>query len=272
MVVRAYFDDSGDDKRKRFCVVGGLIGNPSQWSVFEDRWGICTSAIPGPFHAADCDCNPPRGVFAGWPKQQCNVLMATLVRVIAQCRLMGFASIVPVAEYREVFPGAKEFDPYFLAVRHAIINMGIIGQQIAPAFGAEGIDVFFENSQKLHREHKEFDDIRDVSSWQASKYLRNFHPADKEVMAVQGADLVAREAFKHADNRGVRATRRPVRELKHRMSFHMWDRTCLEYLRDHGGPDDLTTMTEWGYKLPPEVPAMKFYYKDGFEDNNGVVK
>jgi hypothetical protein len=111
-----------------------------------------------------------------------------------------------------------------------------------------------------------YERLRLINGWEDRKYLAGFATASKCVTALQGADLVAREAFKHADNRGVRHTRRPVRELKNRMSFHVWNRACLEHLRDHGGPEDSETLISWGRKKPPEVPVMTRYYREGFDD------
>ena len=74
-------------------------------------------------------------------------------------------------------------------------------------------------------------------------------------MALQAADLMAREAFKHADNLGVRRTRKPVKELHDRISFHLWTKQSLEYLKDNGGPDNLATLIGWaqGSIKPPQM-------------------
>jgi len=46
------------------------------------------------------------------------------------------------------------------------------------------------------------------------------------------------------------------------MSFHVWHRECLEYLRDNGGPDKLEMLTSWGKERPPEIPMMTQYYRE----------
>ena len=68
-IVRGYFDDSADDKRKRFSAVGGLIGGAGQWEEFDKRWAVATYELTEPFHSTDCDSNPPRGGFKGWKKE-----------------------------------------------------------------------------------------------------------------------------------------------------------------------------------------------------------
>jgi hypothetical protein len=122
---------------------------PGQWDGFDHRWGIITSAVPGPFHATDCDCNPPRGVFKGWAKDRCDKLMQALVLVIRSCHLVGFGSVVPVLDYRAVFPGSSEYDPYYLALRHAFINMATIAARVAPSFGSDGIPTLVRGRQHV---------------------------------------------------------------------------------------------------------------------------
>lgn len=64
MVLKGYFDDSGDDKQERFSVVGGLVGRPPQWSLFEKQWSLATYELKEPFHATDCEAQ--RGCCKGW--------------------------------------------------------------------------------------------------------------------------------------------------------------------------------------------------------------
>ncbi len=263
MLVNAYFDDSTDDKRKRFVAVGGLIGNSTQWSMFDDWWGILTSGIPGHFHATDCDCNPPRGAFKGWTKPECDALMRELVNTIQACHLSGFGSVVPVPEFREVFPDSDSSDPYLLALTHTLINMAEIGRQIASSARLrhlgrpDGLQVWVEEGDTDIESLRLFKALKSNASWDGRQFLKSFATADKSVMAMQGADLVAREAFKHADNRGIRPTRKPMKEMKGRMSFHVWNRECLEYLKSAGGPENLDFLVEWPNKRPrTEMPEM----------------
>jgi len=124
----SYFDDSSDQRREKYFAAGGLIGGEDQWFTFDLQWLDATRDLKEPFRSTDCECN--HGQFKNWPKPRCNALMDRLVTVIRFYKLMGFASIVPVDEYRRVFPKAEEFDPYYLAVAHTIVNMATIGFNI----------------------------------------------------------------------------------------------------------------------------------------------
>jgi len=49
----AFFDDSADDKRERFVVVGGLISHDLVWNHFDLLWLSATHELKGPFHSTD---------------------------------------------------------------------------------------------------------------------------------------------------------------------------------------------------------------------------
>jgi hypothetical protein len=85
---------------------------------------------------------------------------------------------------------------------------------------------------------------------------------DKSLHQLQAADLVAREAFKHFDNMGVRKTRIPVKRLGDSLNFINWDRPTLEYLRDNGGPEDLELLTSWGSTVRPQPPEFTMHWKN----------
>lgn len=249
-VLRGYFDDSADEQRKRFSAVGGLIGPSGAWFEFDTNWSVATYDLKGPFHSTDCDCNPPRGVFAGWKKDKCDGLMKTLIKIIHSSKLMGYGSIVPIPEYRSIFPGSDEYDPYFLALKHTIINMAHIASNANddPELARRGsvrVSIVHEDGPTSARAYQIYTELKSVSSWPDAQNLIGFTHADKNLCALQGADLIAREAFKHADNTGLRPTRRPVKSLKRRIAFHIWNRPCLEYLKAHGGPNNLEVLTDW---------------------------
>ena len=266
VVLRGYFDDSSDAKRKRVAAVGGLVGHPLAWADFEKRWSIATYDLPGPFHAADCDSNPPRGVFAGWSKERANRLMKNLVGIILDSQVKCFASMVPIPDYRKVFPESGEYDPYILALKHTMINMARVGAQLAQShLEADGIAIWHENGDTTPEAVRIFQSLKALSEWQDGRFLRVFAIGTKGLLPLQGADLIAREAFKLVDNIGKRPIRIPVQRIKMISSFHVWNKDCFEYLKANGGPSNLKVLTEWGYKEPPEIPSMTTYYQDSFD-------
>jgi hypothetical protein len=260
MVLKGFFDDSGDEKRERFVSVGGLIGNQAQWSAIQIPWCLATADLKIPFHSTDCEAR--RGCCKGWNQVRCEALMRSLVHIIDSSHLMGLGSVVPVRDYRAVFPVSDEHDPYFLALKHTIINLAYIGRQVRTEFAFDSIQIFIEKGDTDVAAHQIYRDLKAVTTWPDARYLQGFAIDSKRVTALQAADLFAREAFKHADNRGLRRTRAPVRRLKDRICFHIWTRECLEYLRDGGGPDNLEMLTSWGQR-GENVPQMIRLYREG---------
>jgi len=100
-----------------------------------------------------------------------------------------------------------------------------------------------------------YDELKSFDGWIWKKALAGFSTASKKLMALQASDMIAREAYKHAANIGIRKTRKPVKALHRNVSFHLWTRDALEYLRDAGGPNSLLALTTWGQTgvNPPQM-------------------
>lgn len=98
MVIKGYFDDSGDDKKKRFAAVGGLIGAEGAWSDFEMKWAPATYHLKRPFHSTDCEAQ--QGCCKGWTIDQTRSLMKRLTNIIKESRLGLFGAVVSIPEYR----------------------------------------------------------------------------------------------------------------------------------------------------------------------------
>jgi hypothetical protein len=262
MVLRGYFDDSGDDKRQRFSAVGGLVGGPPQWSHFEKDWNVATYDLPKPFHSTDCEAQ--RGCCDGWSVEKSAALMKRLTAIIKETRLGVFGAVVPVADYRAVFPDCRELDPYFLALKQTIINMAYLGRLATLSGYSDSVAICHEDGDTSPAALQIYSDLKAVPGWEDSKYLVGFSVETKKLAPLQGADLAAREAFKHADNLGKRKTRKPVMALHWATSFHLWTRDSLEYLKSKGGQDDLDALTTWGQR-GETVPQMKHWFRDSFK-------
>jgi hypothetical protein len=262
MVLRGYFDDSGDDKQQRFSAIGGLVGGPDQWFHFEKQWNIATYDLKKPFHSTDCEAQ--RGCCDGWSMDRAAALMKQLSAIIASTHLGGFGAVVPIVEYRAVFPNSGKHDPHFLALKQTIINMAYLCRLGALSGHLDSVAICHEEGQTSPAARQIYCDLKATPGWKDSKYLVGFSTADKRLASLQGADLVAREAFKHADNIGKRKTRRPVKALHRGLSFHLWTRDSLEYLKSNGGPDNLEVLTTWGQR-GEVVPQMTNWFRDSFD-------
>lgn len=232
-MIHSYFDDSGDEKRKRFAACGGFIAPESQWEKFELQWMSATHALKEPFHATDCECQ--QGQFKSWQKPECDALMAELVSLALQRELAGYAVIVPIDDYRAVYPKSGEYDPFYLAVKQVLANLAHIASLID-----ERMKCWFEESNATQRTiNKIYLDMKARTDWKNRNRLAGIAFIEKKVLRMHPSDLLAREAFKHMDNMGKRATRKPVQRLQKSISFTAWTRGALEALRDIGGPQNL---------------------------------
>jgi hypothetical protein len=191
-------------------------------------------------------------------------LMKKLTAIIKETRLGAFGAVVPMDDYRAVFLDSQEYDPYFLALKQTIINMAYLGRLATLSGYSDSVTICHEDSQASPAARQIYDDLKATPGWVDSKYLVGFSVGDKRLAPLQGADLIAREAFKHADNLGKRRTRKPVRTLHWATSFHLWSRESLEYLKAKGGPDNLETLTTWGQR-GETVPQMKRWFRDSFK-------
>lgn len=155
--------------------------------------------------------------------------MKTLTKIIEGTGLCGFGSIVPTRNYRAIFPNSREHDPYFLALKHTIINMACIAKRLSSAAIAaspDSIAICHEDGDTSAEAYTVYRDLKALQGWVDAKYLDGFTSASKRLNGLQGADLIAREAFKHAVNLGVRKIRKPVKSLQTRLSFHLWTNDC----------------------------------------------
>lgn len=258
----SYFDDSSDPKRERYFAAGGLIGGEAQWTQLHVPWAVATIDLKEPFRSTDCECQ--KGQFKAWTKNACDQLIRKLVTIIVDLELHGFASIVPSDEYRGVFPRSGEYDPYYLAIRHTIINMAELGHSASKKIKSGGMECWFEQSHSTSNRTKTlYDELRAVASWEPAKSLKGIHFAGKDLHQLQTADLIAREAFKHFDNQGLRPTRIPMRRMSKLLNFIVWRKEQLEYLRDNGGPEDLGLLTTWGRNPnKPKPPSFEVHWQN----------
>jgi len=236
-MLECYFDDSSDERKERHCASGGFFGTDEQWDAFEMMWSNETHGLKEPFRSTDCECGHAQ--FKEWPKPSRDALMARLVSVIQVAKLAGFASIVPVKAYRAAFPDCKEDDPYLLTIPHAIMNMAVIGERMGT-----DINFWFERGRN---DAAGFDFFRSIQklNWIPSQRLRAIASDTKKLRPLQSADFVAREAFKHIDNLGVRPMRKPLERLGERVFFIAWTEGALRYLAAHGGPQNQELLAHW---------------------------
>jgi hypothetical protein len=214
MLLESYFDDSADPRRDKFYACGGFLGGPEQWDAFEMLWSQETHELKESFRSTDCETG--HGQFSDWPKSRRDNLMSRLVSILRQTMVRSFASIVPIKEYKAAFPGCGEHDAFLLALRQAIMNMAFIAHELK-----HDVALWFERGPIDALIHEVFNSIADWKEWEPARRLRGPNFDTKKLRPLQAADLIAREAFKHIDNLGVRPPRIPVRRNGRKTIFRV---------------------------------------------------
>lgn len=237
-LLESYFDDSSDDRRVRYCAYGGWIGSSAQWDAQLIGWNNASFGLKQPFRSTECEGG--HGQFDGVEKPERDARMSRMVDVLRATELRGFASIVPIPIFKEVFRRRTEDDAYVISLEHSIMNMAYIAHELQM-----DVQIWFEQGPQNGAINRAFDRIVKCKSWEPSKRLRSLSFDTKRSVHLQAADLVAREAFKHIDNRGVRPMRIPVRRLADRLAFVLWNRQTLDFLAKSGGPESIEVLAHW---------------------------
>ncbi len=239
-LIFTYFDDSADGRRERYVSTGGIIGSEFNVDYFEALWVAETKHLKEPFRSTECECQ--KGQFEKWSKADCDALIKKLVDLICHSVQLvgGFASVVPVPLYNEVFPGSHEDDPYRLTVAHTIVEMARIASR-----ARELIKLWFEDSSEYHALiDRTYRELKTLKTWKfgGRDMLFGISFDDKSLAPLQAADLVAREAFKASDNLGKREFRKPLLRMWSRAGMILWTKVSLEKLKGEGWPDNLSAI------------------------------
>ena len=250
MLLECYFDDSSDPRREKYYACGGLLGDQDQWDFFEAAWSHETHGLREPFRSTDCECG--HGQFSNWPKSKRDDLMARLVNIICEFRLYGFASIVPIAEFNRAFPSLDKKEAFSLAATQVIFNICHVADR-----NDMNADFWFEEGQQDGIILRIRDSIRALN-WKPARRLRAVHFDTKRLRALQSADLIARESFKHMDNLGTRPMRIPVCKLSEILFFMLWTDGSLQHLAASGWPENLQPLLSFG-DLPPDARIQHFW-------------
>ncbi len=130
----AYFDDSSDGKKERFCAAGGLLNSDFVWERFETAWNEAMGDLNGkPFHSTDCECG--WGDFKKWPRAKRDSTMRSASSLIRDFDFTAYGCVVSAKDYAEVFPGHDDHGPYLLCVADSVIvqhqmDLAGVGRQL----------------------------------------------------------------------------------------------------------------------------------------------
>jgi hypothetical protein len=252
-VVRAYVDESADERKRYAYAVAGLIGSEEQWLGLELLWEDRTADLKNAFHMNECETF--HGEFEGWDVSKKQSLITDLTGIIRDSKLYGFGSSVDIPTFHSVFPDEPKDALYFLCFRHVICQMSFWGTEA----GQRVAFVFDRQQEFAQRAHRLFDRLRkSPAKFGASLGSLAFEDRRKFV-ALQAADLVAYETFKiqhHTEHDTARSPRRSLLALRRTGRFFIrhWDRAVLEGLRREMEKHGHSRLMKW--MLSAEVMSL----------------
>jgi hypothetical protein len=105
VVLKGYFDDSGDDidPKHRVCAVAGYVATNENWKKLEDSWPVVLEKFGVPFlHMKEFGNPSPDGEYAhlSGDKEKTIEFLAEITALIKKCELRGFGSAVRIADLK----------------------------------------------------------------------------------------------------------------------------------------------------------------------------
>lgn len=221
----AYMDESGIHAGSRICAIAGYVGPAEEWQTFEHRWKrAITDAGITAFHMATFQSR--RGEFAGWSDLRREQLLAELVGIIKARDLLGVGSGLVIEDYERLSDEDKTWmthgnpeKPYFLCFQHCIVEAAHRADGLPPqekvAFAFDRQDEFSAEAIRL------YNDMKGQADWENKHRLADAvgFASKVETVALQAADLLAYECYKHLENRlydPQRGVRWPMGQLRRR--------------------------------------------------------
>jgi hypothetical protein len=193
----AFFDDSGTHDGSPVVAMGGLLGTAEHWGAFAEQWAaILKEPLPGrppltQFHLSHCRNGTAE--FAGFSQAERDHLTFRFRRVILDNELITVASVVDKGAWDELVTGevAEQLESplsycFYKCVESVsnIIRFMRPGDPVVMFFDQGTQDRLGEFARFLRTQKDQFPQIAGIS----------FAPV-KEVIALQGADMIAYESF-----------------------------------------------------------------------------
>jgi len=207
VMLTAYFDDSGTHDDSNVVIIAGLSGNQHQWQAFENAWRAkLQSPSPGKpplsrFHMYEC--HHAKGEFAGWSRTATEFLAHELGQIIIKNGIWAYGCAVLRKDWdanvagviRQVLGDAEGF-----CARQCLQMTLIWGSSFT---GDSSIAFVFDN-----RPHRVWELEKLYALFKNEGERGNKRPkltsvsvaSSKQLLPLQGADLLAWEFYHHASD------------------------------------------------------------------------
>ena len=172
------------------------MGTQQEWDALNVIWNNRTNGKP--FHAAACEAG--QDDYKGLPHQENLKLYADLIKIIVRTNMVGFAVIDDLKVHKNSFPKTPNQAPYHVCFQKVIIEFAKIGYLSIPQ---QKVKFTFDINSKTQASCVFlYDCLKKSNQWKFAKYITDeiSFTDRRSSVGIQAADLIAREAMKHADN------------------------------------------------------------------------
>ncbi|MDR3799177.1 MAG: hypothetical protein P4K93_13555 [Terracidiphilus sp.] len=194
-MIYAYGDDGSDEKHERVTAVSIIVGPEEIWREVEGQWTVRCGGIP--FHATDCECNPPRGDYKGrLSHREAKDMYRDLVGILASSGLIGVGIGFDLAAQERTFPDCAEL-AYFRAFLECILQIAMFSDKIG-----EICEITYDISRENEARAAElYATLRESEE----KFCRCLHSkisfqSWRDSARLQTGDMLAYEAWKALDH------------------------------------------------------------------------
>ena len=207
IVLFAYGDESMDETCQRVCAVAGIIGSEEAWSHLESCWVAANDGVP--FHAKDCETD--QGNYAPKANENCDQkhkanqdLYKVLTILLCDSGLVGFAATANLIAERQHYPNvpALYFREFSVVIEALCWWARGRGELVKMCF--DGRTQSDHNAGLIYGQMRE-----QFPEWRPYLSEKIEFDYSRTNVRKQTADLFAREAMKHLDNRIGPEKRKP---------------------------------------------------------------
>lgn len=206
LVLRAYFDESGQSHDSAFVCFGGCVASVESWTEFEKEWQQTLNTFGiSCFHMTDFESH--RGLFRGWEKKRKKhkQLIANLIDIMQSHTELYIGASENVAEYN-LMKEPKD-DPYFNCL---MVCLDSASSYVSRLGVDEKVEMIFaDHPQHSNRVRRLYPQVRDVGGMY-KKLAFDGYGSPSEILPLQAADIVAFEVRKECERKS-RGYKRPQR-------------------------------------------------------------
>jgi len=202
MIWTACIDESGTHDDSPISLMGGYLGNESQWQAFDLAWKslLASEGITG-CHAEQLMHSSKE--FQGWSQRRRISFLAKAQKAISEALEFGFTAIIRRNDYKELYKGEqktfklREDTMYGILFRGCLlmVEFAVTGNQTPPP--DLRLDIVLEKGHKNSGDVNRLFDLAKKEHLPGCEHvLGNLTVGEKSIFGLQAADLLVYGAYK----------------------------------------------------------------------------